>query len=100
MCLHLLEKVASLIFTFSVRITFHHHRHHSRFVNLQRALIQKALHKCEKILAELKLELCGTSTAACDQYSEVELRSAAAARIVTQDDVNEYAALGRIFILH
>ncbi|XP_057778106.1 uncharacterized protein LOC130996854 isoform X4 [Salvia miltiorrhiza] len=92
MCLHLLEKVASLIFTFSVRITFHHHRHHSRFVNLQRALIQ--------ILAELKLELCGTSTAACDQYSEVELRSAAAARIVTQDDVNEYAALGRIFILH
>ncbi|XP_057780465.1 uncharacterized protein LOC130999016 isoform X4 [Salvia miltiorrhiza] len=92
MCLHLLEKVASLIFTFSVRITFHHHHHHSRFVNLQRALIQ--------ILAELKLELCGTSTAACDQYSEVELRSAAAARIVTQDDVNEYAALGRIFILH
>lgn len=47
-------------------------------------VVKKALRKCEKISAELKQELYGTATAACDQYSEVELASSAAARIVTQ----------------
>ncbi|KAL7110911.1 hypothetical protein ACP275_05G055400 [Erythranthe tilingii] len=51
-------------------------------------VVKKALLKCGKISAELKRELYGTSVAACDRYSEVELGSAAA-RIVTQDDVNE-----------
>lgn len=47
-------------------------------------VVKKALRKCEKISAELKQELYGTATAACHQYSEVELGSSAAARIVTQ----------------
>ncbi|KAK4400152.1 protein CHROMATIN REMODELING 19 [Sesamum angolense] len=51
-------------------------------------VVKKALRKCEKISAELKRELYGTSSAACDRYSEVEMGSSAA-RIVTQEDVNE-----------
>ncbi|PIN17899.1 SNF2 family DNA-dependent ATPase [Handroanthus impetiginosus] len=51
-------------------------------------VVKKALRKCVKISAELKRELYGTSSAACDRYSEVELGSSGA-RIVTQDDVNE-----------
>lgn len=46
-------------------------------------VVKKALRKCEKISAELKRELYGTSSAACDRYSEVEMGSSAA-RIVTQ----------------
>ncbi|KAL3652887.1 Protein CHROMATIN REMODELING 19 [Castilleja foliolosa] len=56
-------------------------------------VVKRALHKCEKISAELKRELYGTSTAACDRYSEVELGSTAA-RIVTQDDVNDACGAG------
>ncbi|KAK4484114.1 hypothetical protein RD792_011334 [Penstemon davidsonii] len=51
-------------------------------------VVTKALLKCEKISAELKRELYGTTSAACDRYAEVELGSSAV-RIVTQDDVNE-----------
>ncbi|KAL0372804.1 UNVERIFIED_CONTAM: protein CHROMATIN REMODELING 19 [Sesamum calycinum] len=51
-------------------------------------VVKKALRKCEKISAELKRELYGTSSTACDRYSEVEMGSSAA-RIVTQEDVNE-----------
>lgn len=47
-------------------------------------VVKKALLKCGKISAELKQELYGTSAIACDQYSEVELDSSAAAKIVTQ----------------
>lgn len=46
-------------------------------------VVKKALRKCEKISAELKQELYGSTSAACDRYSEVEL-GPAAARIVTQ----------------
>lgn len=46
-------------------------------------VVKKALRKCEKISAELKRELYGSTSAACDRYSEVEL-GPAAARIVTQ----------------
>ncbi|GER28742.1 SWI/SNF helicase-like protein [Striga asiatica] len=56
-------------------------------------VVKKALLKCEKISAELKRELYGTSTAACERYSEVEL-SSSAVRIVTQDDVNDACGAG------
>lgn len=46
-------------------------------------VVKKALLKCEKISAELKRELYGTSLADCDRYAAVELGSSAA-RIVTQ----------------
>ncbi|XP_051145053.1 protein CHROMATIN REMODELING 19 isoform X2 [Andrographis paniculata] len=51
-------------------------------------VVKKALRKCEKISAELKRELYGSSTTVCDRYSEVEMGSSGA-RIVNQDDVNE-----------
>ncbi|XP_042007722.1 protein CHROMATIN REMODELING 19 isoform X1 [Salvia splendens] len=60
-------------------------------------VVKKALRKCGEISAELKQELYGTSAVACDQYSEVELGSAAAARIVTQDDVNDACGAGDDF---
>ncbi|CAA0811548.1 Protein CHROMATIN REMODELING 19 [Striga hermonthica] len=56
-------------------------------------VVKKALLKCETISAELKRELYGTSTAACERYSEVEL-SSSAVRIVTQDDVNDACGAG------
>lgn len=62
-------------------------------------VVKKALLKCGKISAELKQELYGTSNIACDQYSEVELDSSAAAKIVTQvhDEVFDFAILcGRV----
>lgn len=46
-------------------------------------VVKKALRKCEKISAELKRDLYGTASAACDRYAEVEL-SSTAVRIVTQ----------------
>ncbi|KAK6122465.1 hypothetical protein DH2020_043802 [Rehmannia glutinosa] len=56
-------------------------------------VVKKALRKCEKISAELKRELYGTSSVVCDRYSEVELGSSAA-KIVTQDDVNDACGAG------
>lgn len=44
-------------------------------------VVGKALQKCAKISAELKRELYGTSSTACDRYAEVE---ASSIRIVTQ----------------
>lgn len=44
-------------------------------------VVGKALQKCAKISAELKRELYGTSSTACDRYAEVE---ASSVRIVTQ----------------
>ncbi|KAG6405487.1 hypothetical protein SASPL_133077 [Salvia splendens] len=52
-------------------------------------VVKKSLRKCGEISAELKQELYGTSAVGCDQYSEVELGSAAAARIVTQVSILE-----------
>ncbi|XP_073130258.1 protein CHROMATIN REMODELING 19 isoform X2 [Henckelia pumila] len=52
-------------------------------------VVKKALRKCEKISAELKRELYGTTSEVCDRYSEVELGASSSVRIVTQDDVNE-----------
>lgn len=52
-------------------------------------VVKKALRKCEKISAELKRELYGTTSDVCDRYSEVELGASSSVRIVTQDDVNE-----------
>ncbi|KAG8382640.1 hypothetical protein BUALT_Bualt05G0098400 [Buddleja alternifolia] len=56
-------------------------------------VVKKALRKCEKISAELKQQLYGTSSAACERYSEVEMGTSAV-RIVTQDDVNEACGAG------
>ncbi|KAL6505917.1 Protein CHROMATIN REMODELING 19 [Orobanche hederae] len=60
---------------------------------LEEDVVKKALRKCEKISVELKRELYGTSTAACDRFSEVELGSSAA-RIVNQDNVNDACGAG------
>ncbi|KAL6579557.1 hypothetical protein OROMI_009773 [Orobanche minor] len=60
---------------------------------LEEDVVKKALRKCEKISVELKRELYGTSTAACDRFSEVELGSFAA-RIVNQDNVNDACGAG------
>ncbi|KAL6566286.1 Protein CHROMATIN REMODELING 19 [Orobanche gracilis] len=56
-------------------------------------VVKRALRKCEMISVELKRELYGTSTTACDRYSEVELGSSAA-RIVNQDNVNDACGAG------
>ncbi|KAL8520740.1 hypothetical protein ACS0TY_011330 [Phlomoides rotata] len=56
-------------------------------------VVKKALRKCEKISAELRQELFGSTSAACDRYSEVEL-GPSAARIVTQDEVTEACGAG------
>ncbi|PKA52131.1 ATP-dependent DNA helicase DDM1 [Apostasia shenzhenica] len=52
-------------------------------------VVGKALHKCAKISADLRRELYGSSVSTCDRYAEVESSSA---RIVTQEDVNEFCA--------
>lgn len=57
-------------------------------------VVKKALRKCEKISAELKRELYGTTSEVCDRYSEVELSASSSVRIVTQDDVNEVCGSG------
>ncbi|XP_073031060.1 protein CHROMATIN REMODELING 19 isoform X1 [Primulina eburnea] len=57
-------------------------------------VVKKALRKCEKISAELKRELYGTTSEVCDRYSEVELGASSSVRIVTQNDVNEVCGSG------
>ncbi|KAK1321505.1 putative chromatin-remodeling complex ATPase chain [Acorus calamus] len=49
-------------------------------------VIGKALQKCSKISAELRRELYGSSSLACDSYAETEVSSFT--RIVTQDDID------------
>ncbi|EPS61034.1 hypothetical protein M569_13765 [Genlisea aurea] len=51
-------------------------------------VVKRALRKCEKISAELKRELYGAGSAACDRQSEVQLTSSTA-RMITQEDVDE-----------
>ncbi|KAG9136868.1 hypothetical protein Leryth_026064 [Lithospermum erythrorhizon] len=55
----------------------------------ERDVVRKALHKCGKISTELKMELYGTTAAACHRYSQVEEASTSSMRIVTQDDITE-----------
>ncbi|KAK1297027.1 putative chromatin-remodeling complex ATPase chain [Acorus calamus] len=49
-------------------------------------VIGKALQKCSKISVELRRELYGSSSLACDRYAETEVSSST--RIVTQDDID------------
>ncbi|GAB2282463.1 Protein CHROMATIN REMODELING 19 [Dionaea muscipula] len=52
-------------------------------------VVCRALRRCGKISEELRRELYGSSSAACDRYAEVD---ASSVRIVTQDDI--FAACG------